>query len=57
MPQQQGDAPPGRCRRNASLIEYMTLLVIQLSAVTVIMFAIGGWINAKWSGVHSALPY
>jgi Flp pilus assembly pilin Flp len=57
MPQQQGDAPPGRCRRNASLIEYMTLLVIQLSAVTVIMFAIGGWINAKWSAVHSALPY
>jgi hypothetical protein len=32
-------------------------LVIQLSAVTIIMFAIGGSINAKWSDLHSALPY
>lgn len=53
MPQQQGDAPPGRRRRNAPLIGYMALLVIQLSAVTVIMFAIGGWINAKWSDLTS----
>jgi hypothetical protein len=56
MPQQQDDASPGRRRRNASLIEYMALLIIQLSTVTVIMFAIGGWINAKWSVLYSTLP-
>jgi hypothetical protein len=45
-----------RRRRRASLTEYMALLVIQLAAVTVIMFAVGAWINAKWLGLNSALP-
>jgi Flp pilus assembly pilin Flp len=58
MTEQQDDAPPGvsRRRRSASLTEYMVLLVIQLAAVTVIMFAVGAWINDKWSGLNSALP-
>jgi hypothetical protein len=45
-----------RRRRRASLTEYMALLVIQLAAVTVIMFAVGAWINAKRLGLNSALP-
>jgi Flp pilus assembly pilin Flp len=32
------------------------LLVIQLAAVTVIMFAVGTWINTKWTILNSALP-
>jgi Flp pilus assembly pilin Flp len=55
---EQHDAPPGvtRRRRSASLTEYTLLLVIQLAAVTVIMFAVGAWINAKWTVLNSALP-
>jgi Flp pilus assembly pilin Flp len=45
-----------RRRRSASLIEYMVLLVIQLALVTVIMVAIGAWVNSKWSALNSALP-
>ncbi|MGB6440339.1 MAG: Flp family type IVb pilin [Methyloceanibacter sp.] len=58
MTEQQDDAPPGvtRRRRSASLTEYMALLVIQLAAVTVIMFAVGTWINTKWTILNSALP-
>jgi Flp pilus assembly pilin Flp len=58
MTEQQDDAPPGvtRRRRSASLTEYMVLLVIQLAAVTVIMFAVGTWINAEWTILNSALP-
>jgi len=58
MTEQQDDAPPGvtRRRRSASLTEYTLLLVIQLAAVTVIMFAVGTWINAKWTILNSALP-
>jgi hypothetical protein len=58
MTEQQDDAPPGvtRRRRRASLTEYMVLLVTQLAAVTVIMFAVGAWINAKWLVLNSALP-
>jgi len=56
--EQQDDAPPGvtRRRRSASLTEYMALLVIQLAALTVIMFAVGAWINGKWTVLNSALP-
>jgi Flp pilus assembly pilin Flp len=58
MTEHQDDAPPGvtRRRRSASLTEYMALLVIQLAAVTVTMFAVGAWINAKWTVLNSALP-
>jgi hypothetical protein len=58
MTEQQDDVPPGvnRRRRSASLTEYMALLFIQLAAVTVIMFAVGAWINAKWLVLNSALP-
>jgi hypothetical protein len=58
MTEQQNDAAPGvtrRCR-SASLTEYMVLLVIQLATVTVIMFAVGAWINAKWLVLNSELP-
>ena len=44
-----------RRRRSAPLIEYMVLLLIQVAVATVIMTAIGAWINAKWSAVYSAL--
>jgi hypothetical protein len=57
MTEQQSDAPPRVTRRrSASLTEYVALLVIQLAAVTVIMFAVGAWINNKWSVLNSALP-
>ena len=57
MTEQDDDAPAGvRRRRSASLTEYTLLVVIQLAAVTVVMFSVGAWINAKWTVFNSALP-
>jgi Flp pilus assembly pilin Flp len=57
MTEQEDDAPAGVSRRRtASLTEYTLLVVIQLAAVTVIMFAVGAWINGKWTVLNSALP-
>jgi len=36
--------------------EYPLLVVIQLAAVTVIMFAVCAWINDKWTVLNSAFP-
>ena len=40
----------------ASLIEYTALLAILLVATIVIIGAVGGWINNKWSILNAALP-
>ena len=39
----------------AALIEYTVLLGIMLVAVIGLIVAVGGWVNAKWVALNSAV--
>ena len=39
----------------APLVEYTVLLAILLVAVIVIIGAVGGWINGRWSTLNAAI--
>ena len=39
----------------AALIEYTVLLGILLTAVLLIIVAVGGWISSKWDSLNTAI--
>jgi pilus assembly protein Flp/PilA len=44
-----------RDENGASLVEYTVLLGIMLVAVVTTIGLVGGWVNAKWSALWTAL--